>query len=141
MKRFAFIVLLVASIAHAQRWQVNDRLRQTILLDPQISPDGKSVLLIVEHANTKDNRWDTDLTLVDVAGGGQRQLTFERRGVAWPRWSPDGGRVAFLANSSAERDAKRQIWIAPMQGGDAHRVTDAPRGVQQFTWSPDGSQI
>jgi dipeptidyl aminopeptidase/acylaminoacyl peptidase len=141
MKRFVIAILFAAVSVSAQRWQVNDRLRQTLLLDPQISPDGRSVMLIVQHANTKDNRWDGDLTIVDVATGDQRPLTYERRGIAWPRWSPDGERIAFLANASSERDAKRQIWITSMRGGDPRRITDASRGVQQFTWSPDGTQI
>jgi len=137
MKRLALVILFVASIARADRWQVNDRLRLVNLTDPQISPDGKSIVLIVAHANTKDNRWDGDLVLVDVASGDQRTLTYERRGVASPRWSPDGTQIAFLANV----DQKRQIFLTPMSGGDPHRITDAPRGVQQIAWSPDGSQI
>jgi dipeptidyl aminopeptidase/acylaminoacyl peptidase len=134
-------MLFIALTAHAQRWQISDRLRLANLNDPQISPDGKSVVLIVSHANLKDDRWDGDLVLVDVAGGEQHPITYDRRGVAWPRWSPDGTRIAFLANASNERDAKRQIWITSMIGGDPRRITDAPRGVQQFTWSPDGTQI
>jgi dipeptidyl aminopeptidase/acylaminoacyl peptidase len=140
MKRLA-ILILFALTAHAQRWQISDRLRLVNLNDPQISPDGRSVVLIVSHANLKDDRWDGDLVLVDVAGGEQHPITYDRRGVAWPRWSPDGARIAFLANASSERDAKRQIWITSMNGGDPRRITDAPRGVQQFSWSPDGTQI
>jgi dipeptidyl aminopeptidase/acylaminoacyl peptidase len=136
MKRLA-IIILFALTAHAQRWQISDRLRLVNLNDPQISPDGKSVLLIVSRANLKDDRWDGDLVLVDVASGEQHPITYDRRGVAWPRWSPDGTRIAFLANA----DQKRQIWITSMSGGDPRRITDAPRGVQQFTWSPDGTQI
>src|SRR5438270_4437249 len=137
MKRFALAVVLITSFAHAERWQVNDRMKLINLADPQISPDGKSIVLIVSHANTKDDRWDGDLVLVDVASGDQRTLTYERRGVASPRWSPDGRQIAFLANV----DQKRQLWLMPTSGGDARRITDAPRGVQQFAWSPDGTQI
>src|SRR5689334_3424836 len=109
--------------------------------DPQVSPDGKTVAVVVSHANIKDNRNDADIVAVDAASGATRPLTFERRGVASPRWSPDGARMAFLANASNERDAKRQIWIMNTAGGDARRITDAANGVQQFAWSPDGAQI
>ncbi|HKB80679.1 MAG TPA: S9 family peptidase, partial [Thermoanaerobaculia bacterium] len=61
--------------------------------------------------------------------------------VASPRWSSDGGRIAFLAHASNDKDAKEQIWVVSMRGGDAQRLTDADEGVQQFAWSPDGSQI
>jgi len=89
----------------------------------------------------KEDRWDTELTLIDVGNGAQRPMTFERRGIASPRWSANGEQVAFLANASNERDAKRQIWVVSMRGGDPRRITDAKQGVQQFAWSPDGSQI
>ena len=140
MKRFLLVSFLAAS-AYAARIQPTDRYKLVNISDPQISPDGKSVVCIVARANAKDNRWDPDLMLIDVATGAQRPLTFERRGIASPRWSPDGEQVAFLANSSADKDAKRQIWMVSMRGGDPRRLTDAKQGVQQFAWSPDGSQL
>ena len=140
MKRALFI-LLIATAAHADRWSANDRLKLVGISDPQIAPDGKSVAVVVSRANIKDNRNDTEIVAVDAASGATRSLTFERRGVASPRWSPDGARLAFLANATSEREAKRQIWMMNTAGGDARRITDAANGVQQFAWSPDGSQI
>jgi dipeptidyl aminopeptidase/acylaminoacyl peptidase len=93
--------------------------------------------VVVSRANLKDNRFDPELVLVEVASGAQRALTSERRGLVQPRWSPDGTRLAFLANAGE----KRQIWVMPMTGGDARKLTDAPNGVQQFAWSPDGARI
>ncbi len=141
MKRILVAMLFVAAAGHAQRWQPSDRLRIVNLNDPQISPDGRSVALVVTRANTKENRWDGDLVSIDVASGEQHLLVTDRRGLASPRWSSDGTTLAFLANGSAEKDAKRQLWILPARGDDPHRITDVPRGVQQFAWSPDGSQL
>ena len=140
MKRFLFVACIAVS-AYAARIQPADRYKLVNVSDPQISPDGKSVVCVVSRANVKDDRWDTELTLVDVANGAQRPMTFERRGIASPRWSRNGEQVAFLANASNEHDAKRQIWVVLMRGGDPRRITDAKQGVQQFAWSPDGSQI
>ena len=141
MKRWFPLLLMLATPLFADRWQVSDRFKLVGLTDPQISPDGRAIAVVTSRANTKDNRYDTELLLVDASTGAQRPMTFERRGVAWPRWSPDGARIAFLANASAEKDAKRQLWITSMSGGDPRRISDASRGVQQFAWSPDGSQI
>jgi dipeptidyl aminopeptidase/acylaminoacyl peptidase len=140
MKRL-LLVFLIASAAHAARLTPTDRYRLVNVTDPQISPDGKSIVCVVARANVKDDRWDGDLMLVDVATGALQPLTYERRGVTSPRWSPDGQRIAFLANATADREAKRQIWVMPLRIGEARRITDAARGVQQFVWSPDGSQM
>jgi dipeptidyl aminopeptidase/acylaminoacyl peptidase len=141
MKRIVVAFLFIAATASAQRWQPADRLRIANLNDPQISPDGKSVAVVISRANVKENRFDGDLFVIDVSSGDQHQVTYDRRGVAAPRWSPDGSRLAFLANASSDRDAKRQIWILPTGGGEARRITDSARGVQQYAWSPDGSQL
>jgi dipeptidyl aminopeptidase/acylaminoacyl peptidase len=141
MKR-ALLILLLATTAIAQsRYQNSDRFRIVNLSDPQVAPDGKSVVVIASRANTKDNRYDGELLLVDTASSAQRALTAERRGLASPRWSPDGESLAFLANSGSGAEARRQIFVMPLRGGDAVRITDAARGVQQFAWSPDGAQI
>jgi dipeptidyl aminopeptidase/acylaminoacyl peptidase len=140
MKRF-FLIALLAATATAARITPADRAKAVTASDPQISPDGKSIVCVVSRVNLKDDRYETELTLIDVASGTPRPLTFERRGIASPRWSSDGERIAFLANASSDRDAKRQIWTVSMRGGDPRRLTDAKQGVQQFAWSPDGSQI
>src|SRR6266851_160497 len=140
MKRFLFVAFIAVS-AFAARIQPSDRYKVVNVSDPQISPDAKSIACVFSRANVKDDRYDTELTLVDVTSGAQRPLTFERRGIASPRWSPDGSQIAFLANATNERDAKRQIWTVSMRGGDPRRLSDAKQGVQQFAWSPDGSQI
>ena len=106
--------------------------------DPQISPDGKSVVVVVARPNYEDNRFDAGLVLVDVANGQERVLTHDRRGVSSPRWSPAGDRLAFLASGA---NAKPQIFVMPMSGGDALQATKSPAGVQQFAWRPDGQAI
>ena len=147
MKRIVLALVFIGALSPSpaatgvERWTPDDRLRIVNVSDPQVSPDGRSVAVLVARANAKENRYDTDLVTIDVTAGTQKTLTFERRGLASPRWSPDGTRIAFLANASTEKDAKRQIWLLPLGGGEARLLTYASRGVQQFAWSPDGSQI
>jgi dipeptidyl aminopeptidase/acylaminoacyl peptidase len=109
--------------------------------DPQISPDGKSVAVVVGRPNYDKNRSDTELVLVDVASGKQRVLTRERESVGQPRWSPTGDRLAFLARAGSGKDAHHQVYVLPMDGGDPQRITNAPTGVMHFAWKPDGSEI
>lgn len=95
MKKFLVLIVLVAAMAHADRLQYSDRFKVVSPSDPQISPDGKSIAFLATRANMKDNRYDIDLQLHDLATGTQRPLTFERRGVTQPRWSPDGSAIRF----------------------------------------------
>ncbi len=131
------LAFLTAVSGYAEKVQFADRTRMVNVSDPQLSPDGKSAVVLVSRPNLKDNRSDAELVLVDIATGAQRPLTSDRRGLAQPRWSPDGQRLAFLANAGE----KRQVWLMSMAGGDARKLTDAPNGIQQFAWSPDGARI
>ncbi len=108
---------------------------------PRLSPDGRSIAFIVSRPNYKDNRYDTQLVLVDVASGAARTLTADRRGVSEPAWSPSGDRLSFVATAGTGDSAASQVFVLPMNGGDARRVTTAPSGVQQYAWSPDGQTI
>ena len=113
-----------------------DKIRR--VADPQISPDGKSIVVVVSRPNYAEDRYDADLVVVDVAQAKPRTLTHDRRSVSFPRWSPAGDRLAFLATGA---NAKPQIYVMPMAGGDAVQITKTVTGVQQFAWRPDGKMI
>src|SRR5262245_10522423 len=90
---------ILPSLAEARRMTLDDLGSIVRLSDPQISPDGRSIVLIVSRPNYEDNRHDAEILVVDVATGGQRVLTRDRRQLAAPRWSPSGDRLAFLAQT------------------------------------------
>jgi dipeptidyl aminopeptidase/acylaminoacyl peptidase len=124
-----------------RRFELDDLGKLVGVSDPQVSPDGKSVVVVVSRPNYEKNRSDKELVMVDVASGKQRVLTFDRAGVGQPRWSPNGDRLAFLAKTSADKTAKHQVFVLPMNGGEARRVTDAADGVQHYSWKPDGTAL
>ncbi len=127
--------------ARARRLELNDIDKLVGLSNPQLSPDGQSVAVVVSRPNFDKNRTDTELVLVDVATGKHRILTRDRRSVGQPRWSSKGDRLAFLASGGQGNAAHHQVYVLPMNGGDALRVTDAPTGVQHYAWKPDGTAI
>jgi dipeptidyl aminopeptidase/acylaminoacyl peptidase len=139
----AAFVLAVASSAPAQtrKIQLDDAQKIVRLSDPQISPDGKSIALLVARVNWKDDKTDQSLVLIDAASGAQRPLTDVREGVGSPRWSPTGDRIAFIAVAGQGKDAQEQIFVLPMNGGEAKQITKTTEGVEQFAWKPDGSAI
>lgn len=131
-------LLFLSSFAvFAARFDLDSPGKIVRLSDPQLSPDGKSIAVLVSRANFEENRTDAEIVLVDVATRSQRVLTHGRRGLAQPRWSPSGDRLGFLAAV----DGKPQLFVLPTSGGEAMQVTKAPTGLQQYSFSPDGTQV
>ena len=52
-------------------------------------------------------------------------------------WSPDGTRIAFIAN----RGGDQRIFVMNADGTDLVRLTDHPAGNGAPAWSPDGRRI
>jgi dipeptidyl aminopeptidase/acylaminoacyl peptidase len=141
MKTFAASACLVLSTIcapAASRFDISHLDKITRVADPQISPDGKWIAIVVSRPNFAMDRYDAELVLVDVANGHQRVLTHDRPGISFPRWSPAGDRLAFL---SAGTNNETQIFALPMAGGEAFQVTKSATGVQQFAWRPDGTML
>ncbi|MGH2933332.1 MAG: prolyl oligopeptidase family serine peptidase [Gaiellaceae bacterium] len=66
---------------------------------------------------------------------------YELRGVADPRISPDGARVAYQVSSidKESNEYRGRIWVAPMDGSEEPRpFTSGERRDGMPRWSPDG---
>jgi dipeptidyl aminopeptidase/acylaminoacyl peptidase len=139
----SFLFPLAATGAEAKKKKIHldDMAKMVGLRDPQISPDGRSIAVVVSRPNYDKNIFDSEIVLVDTATGNQRVLTYDRKAVSYPRWSPSGDRLAFLATVGSDKEAKPQIFIMPMAGGDAKKITSAAEGVQLYSWKPDGQEI
>lgn len=85
----------VFSQSQKKPFQLTDLRKMVNISDPQISPDGKHIAIIVSHFD-----WDKDsvkqkIDLVDAANGSLRSLTYHRSSISKIRWSPDGNRLGF----------------------------------------------
>ena len=61
--------------------------------DPQLSPNGSQIVFARRHVNQIEDRWDSELWIMNADGSRKRFLT---KGSS-PRWSLDGTRIAYLA--------------------------------------------
>jgi dipeptidyl aminopeptidase/acylaminoacyl peptidase len=129
---------LVAAPATAARFTADDVVRTIRVSDPQIAPDGKSIVVVVSRPNFKEDKYDSELVLIDVATRSQRSLTNGRVVRGYPRWSPTGDRLAYIADDS---DHKSQVYVLPMAGGDSMQLTHSAGPVTQFAWKPDGATL
>jgi dipeptidyl aminopeptidase/acylaminoacyl peptidase len=138
----------VATTAGDRPWTSDDILGLKVVSDPQVSPDGRLVVYVVESLNGEKDAYQTDVWLVAAVGGEARALASSPVGDDTPRWSPDGRWVALLserprpgAKADEAGDAKRQIWLIRPDGGEAIPLTSAPGAVSDFEWSADGKTI
>lgn len=100
----------------------------------QISPDGQRIVFSRLWIDQMKDRRASMLWLMDADGGRPREL-LEGGGA---RWSPDGTRIAYLA----EADGKTQLWIRYMDAeGLKIQVTRGVNSPKAFRWSPDGKQL
>jgi len=104
---------------------------------PSISPDGRFVAFNVQQANWTENRYETQIWLVNTRTGELIQLTNSKGTNSDPAWSPDGRWLGFIS----DRDGKSQIYVTSPSGGEPRQVTAVESGVGQFGWSPNGSRI
>lgn len=133
MIRVCLALIAVAVPQSAARFDLDTPRKVVRVGDPAISPDGRSVAIIVSRSNIEENRSDAELVEVDIATKAARVLS-ARRGIGSPSWSPSGTELAFLASA----DGRAQIFVLPLSGGEARQVTTSPTGVQTFSWRPDG---
>ena len=133
------VVLALAGVAalSARPLELEDMFRLHRVSDPQISPDGASVVFVVTDPLKAENRTNSDLWIVSTAAGEARKLTNSPQHDRHPRWSPDGQWIAFESN----RDGNYQIWLMPATGGEARKLTSISTEANQAVWSPDGKQI
>jgi dipeptidyl aminopeptidase/acylaminoacyl peptidase len=117
--------------------EFDDLMRAQRLSDPQIAPDGKSIAYVVSRTDKAENKTDSDIWLVTLAGGEPRQLTASPKHDRHPRWSPDSKWIVFESN----RGANFQIYVIPADGGEARQLTTISTEATQPVRSPDGRSI
>jgi len=137
----ALINVFFFQIIAQKKFELADYAKFVNISDPQISPDGKSIVIVVSRPDYVNNRYNAELVLVNVASGKKRILTQDRFAVSSPRWSPNGEQLAFISKASQAKDANNQIFLLSMLGGEAKQITKAPKGVQHFAWSPNSTDI
>jgi Tol biopolymer transport system component len=69
----------------------------------------------------------------------RQQLTDTQAHDGFPRWSPNGSRIAFISNR--EGGDNWEIYVMDADGSSQQRLTHS-EGVDGIpTWSPDGARI
>ncbi|MCQ2182576.1 MAG: prolyl oligopeptidase family serine peptidase [Bacteroidales bacterium] len=106
------------------------------LSDPQLSPDGTTILYGVSYTSIEENRSCRNLFICNTDGSNRRQLTRYSKSVSNARWSLDGNYIFFLQGG--------QLYKAPYKNGKLGKkvcMSEVSAGISEFKLSPDQSRI
>ena len=111
--------------------QVLDEQPGSMTFAPRFAPDGQTVVFSLE----KDG--NSDIYMLDINGGGLRQLTNAPSIETAPSFSPDGSQIVF----ESDRSGAQQIYIMPAGGGEPTRLSSGKGKYGTPVWSPRGDLI
>jgi dipeptidyl aminopeptidase/acylaminoacyl peptidase len=134
--RAAFLLVAAAPLsaqAPKRPMTFDDFLSVRATSDPQISPDGRTVLYSVRVADLAANRRTGRTYIVPLAGGPPRQFPANDVSASEARWSTDGRRVAYIDGG--------QLWVTDADGSNRKQLTSLNGGATGPVWAPTGSLI
>lgn len=111
---------------------------------PVWSPDGSRIAFAGWRASTSGDvqSGNRDIYAVGADGSHLQRLTTSAADDETPEWSPDGSRLAYASNPTADEFSDQvEIWTVPSTGGAPRRLTRNHVWDAEPTWSPDGTQI
>ena len=105
--------------------------------DPNVSPDGKTIVYVRRSMDRRSDRIRGDLWTVDVDSGAHRPLVVGGPSATAPRWSPDGSRLLYATSA----DDKPELRVVYLDTGDSVSLAQFEQSPSQAVWSPDGTSI
>jgi dipeptidyl aminopeptidase/acylaminoacyl peptidase len=84
---------------------------------------------------------DSHLWIVDATTGEARQLTEGMASETQPAWSPDGTRIAFVADRRRDADiaTRPMVWVVDVGTGDVRRISGGDGVFGVPTWVDDST--
>ncbi len=80
------------------------------------------------------------ICVLDLESGALEEVTAGPNDDRLPRWSPDGGRIAFLSDRS--QAGRMQAYLLETDRlGEAVALPEVPGTVESVAWSPDGTRL
>ncbi len=127
---------------------------------PAVSPDGRWVAFVSNRTPDRDENRNSDVFAVPADSGSLVQVSHEAGSADQPRWSPDGGMLAYLEQVVPNNyGAHSYLWVTPVRsvgsvpsfGEPLNLTADMDRHVAEGSyteggspyprWSPDGGRL
>ncbi|MEM8772845.1 MAG: S9 family peptidase [Pseudomonadota bacterium] len=125
--------------AEARDLELADWLNWERASNPQISPDGSEILYTRQRVDSTNDRWASEVWIMNADGGRHRYLA-DGGGV---EWSPNGDRIAYMKNDpDGGENAKTQLFVRWMDAeGAVSQITHGDHQPNHIEWSPNGDWI
>lgn len=132
----AFLLLSVVNLGQGREpFTADDLWDWHSASDAQISSDGRRIAYVEELKDRQSDAAWSNLWLATADGRLRQRLTEGPWRDDWPRWSPDGERIAYRSN----RTGGAGIRVRRLDSGaDSAVVAATP---DSLAWSPDGRSI
>lgn len=103
------------------------------LSDPQVSPDGQTLLFGVKYFDYKANKGNQELYTMPVSGGDPVKITNTPEDEFGAVWRPDGKKIGYMRKTGPEI----QVWECNPDGTGHTQLTRFDNSVNGFCYSPD----
>ena len=134
----AFTLVPGTLLPQQRAWQSTDYYRLNVVSNPALSPDGRRVAFILTTVVEDKDRRHTEIWMAPADGSAPAfRYTSPSTEATGPRWSPDGGLLAF---SSKREGSDDDIWFlrTAAPGGEAFQI----KGVHAMpVFSADGQWL
>lgn len=124
--------------ADASKFLNTDIFQLEVAADIQISPDGDEVAYVRRSMDIMTDRARSNIWAVSADGDSHRPLLSGADNYSSPRWSPDGGRIAYVSDAEGRGS---EIHVRWMDTGQTAMLTNVAESPSAITWSPDGRYI
>ncbi len=119
-------------------WTAEDILLMENAGQWEVSPEGKWAVWVRSRMDKDKNGRVSNLFLTNLETKREVQLTRGADMNGQPRWSPDGGTIAFTSSRPLPKPnpdaARSQLWLLALPGGEPYPATETARGVQSYKW-------
>ena len=109
-----------------------------------LSRDGSRIVVHRAPTPLLDDRWSSEIYVMDPNGGEARRLTNNTQPESGAELSPNGKTVLFLADTNADLEPyyNTNLFLVATAGGDPRMLLeDMPHEVQSAEWSADGDAV
>ena len=120
-------ILVSSQIIYSQKKDMSiiDFLNIPGISNVSLSPNSSKILYILSESNWKENKQIPNLWLADLNSGISQKISFEKKGLSNPEWSPDSKWISFSSSKDGFVDdeddefnsGNNQIYLLPTKIG------------------------